>query len=402
MNDMELFTLQDNRNLEQMLADYEEEQRQYQELMEKYEAQNQAELSEKYQEMSQEEKDVNDNYWRTTHFLAEANVALHFAENSTKLQPVLDNEEHLNGMECVSLLDSPEAYAESLVTLTGGFDEKLIETIDNAQPFLPDDMEKREYDESRFAPRAMPAVENAINNELTSDNMMQELTVADMRRIILETETCRATLNIDSEYVVDDTRTALENAEVNGTNYTFEREVDRSLELPVPQIVELYEAGYTSENVQEQDRFSLTPEQLVAANIMLKQFEENDGVTQEAIDKATKEIEKEDIPVTIVESSDGYVMNTSQEITAENETEYARKVENGNEVIHNEAPTRTTIDTAEVGGNVKLEEFDDIGTEEKADGELTYEEKADIADDKRTAEENKKDEAKSKKDDYER
>ena len=61
------------------------------------------------------------------------------------------------------------------------------------------------------------------------------------------------------------------------------------------------------------------------------------------------------------------------------EKEYNEKVHNGNEVIHNEAPRETTIDTAEVGGNIKYEQADDIGSVEKQQGVPDYETKEELA-----------------------
>ena len=50
------------------------------------------------------------------------------------------------------------------------------------------------------------------------------------------------------------------------------------------------------------------------------------------------------------------------------------KIENGNEVVHNEPPRYTTNDLSEVGGNIELEEVDDLGTIEEAQGVLSEEE----------------------------
>ena len=86
----------------------------------------------------------------------------------------------------------------------------------------------------------------------------------------------------------------------------------------------------------------------------------------------------------IVESNDGYVMatNASSEEIKENanlQREYSEKVQNGNEVVHNEAPRETTIDLSEVGGHVKYEQFDDIGSVEKQQGIPDYETKEEMA-----------------------
>lgn len=90
-----------------------------------------------------------------------------------------------------------------------------------------------------------------------------------------------------------------------------------------------------------------------------------------------------DVGLEIVESNDGYVMatNASPELIAQNpslERELSERVR-GNEVVHNEAPKETTIDMAKVGGNVKFEQYDDIGSLEKEKGVPTYEEKTEMA-----------------------
>lgn len=85
----------------------------------------------------------------------------------------------------------------------------------------------------------------------------------------------------------------------------------------------------------------------------------------------------------IVESNDGYVMatNASPELFAQNpslERDFSERVR-GNEIVHSEPPRETTIDMAKVGGNVKYEQYDDIGTVEKQQGVPTYEEKTEMS-----------------------
>lgn len=82
----------------------------------------------------------------------------------------------------------------------------------------------------------------------------------------------------------------------------------------------------------------------------------------------------------IVESSDGYVMAVSlspEEFSSNPHLaqQFAELVTANNEVVHNEAPKQTTSDLSRVGGNIKYEEMDDIGTVERESGELSDEEK---------------------------
>ena len=107
------------------------------------------------------------------------------------------------------------------------------------------------------------------------------------------------------------------------------------------------------------------------------------GKTTDIFDFVREQLKNEQSknkPLQIVESNDGYVMAVSipaEEIAANLDLsqEFASKVKNGNEVIHNEAPRHTTTDPSRVGGNVQLEEVDDLGTIERDSGLQTEEEK---------------------------
>ena len=86
------------------------------------------------------------------------------------------------------------------------------------------------------------------------------------------------------------------------------------------------------------------------------------GKTTDIFDFVREQLKNEQSknkPLQIVESNDGYVMAVSipaEEIAANLDLsqEFASKVKNGNEVIHNEAPRHTTTDPSRVGGNVQL------------------------------------------------
>lgn len=107
------------------------------------------------------------------------------------------------------------------------------------------------------------------------------------------------------------------------------------------------------------------------------------GKTTDIFDFVREQLKNEQSknkPLQIVESNDGYVMAVSipaEEIAANLDLsqEFASKVKNGNEVVHNEAPRHTTSDPSRVGGNVQLEEVDDLGTIERDSGLQTEEEK---------------------------
>lgn len=72
--------------------------------------------------------------------------------------------------------------------------------------------------------------------------------------------------------------------------------------------------------------------------------------------------------IDIVESIDGYVMNTSETVTAEKSAELAieNNVVNGNEVHHN-MPQETTNNSADVRPNIQLEQVSSVGSKERAE-----------------------------------
>lgn len=72
--------------------------------------------------------------------------------------------------------------------------------------------------------------------------------------------------------------------------------------------------------------------------------------------------------IDIVESIDGYVMNTSEAVTAERSAELAveNNVVNGNEVHHN-IPQETTNNSADVRPNIQLEQAGDVGSKERVE-----------------------------------
>lgn len=86
--------------------------------------------------------------------------------------------------------------------------------------------------------------------------------------------------------------------------------------------------------------------------------------TLEALNEQMQEMPKE---VSIVESSDGYVLNVDAPVTASNVASLAdHGVENGNEVKQ-ATPKETTNNIADTRPNVHLEQASDVGTKEIAE-----------------------------------
>lgn len=90
-------------------------------------------------------------------------------------------------------------------------------------------------------------------------------------------------------------------------------------------------------------------------------------IEQKEIDEVEKRIIKEqEEPAEVIESNDGFVMNTSKQTSA-NISAINRQTTAQGEVVHNEAPRETTNDVTAAKGNVKLETVRDIGSKEKSE-----------------------------------
>lgn len=384
------FSYEDYRSIQEMLDEHERlrqeiDERSLEEIV----------LSKDYSELSDSDLKIVKDYSESKFFLSATRKALDFTKSST--MEVLDDNPNSNmDIKCATLFNNEQEYAEAMVTLTGGFNERMMKALEDTrtEPFHSTFMPKNEYDATVQAPLENRVVKKAIEEEMGGGNIMQERTVSDLVDVIMYTRDIEDEYYINNENVIDDTLSAFfrENEEgklnvIDIDRYEDhireEEERQRQNEISAQQATELYQNGYRHTDEERiQKEFMYTAAQAAALCVMLQSFEEN-GLTEEAALLAEKEIKDREVPVQIVESSDGYVMNTDKEITAENIKDFNQKVEHGNEVIHNEVPAETTIDTAEVRGKVKYEQNDDIGSVEKKQGIPTYEEKADAADRKK-------------------
>lgn len=385
------FTFEDHRSIQQMLDDHERlrqeiDKRSLEEIV----------LSNDYGELSNSDRKIVEDYSESKFFLTATRKALDFTKSST-MEVLADSPDSNMDTKCATLFNSEKEYAEAMVTLTGGFNERMMKELEatRTEPFHSVFMQENEYNATVQAPLENRVVKAAIEKEMGDGNIMQNRTVSDLVDVIVYTRDIEAEYYINNDNVIDDTLAAFFDENENGRLNTIdidrynehlrkEQEQQRENEISAQQAAELYQSGYRSTDEERiQKEFMYTATQAAALCIMIKAYEEN-GLNEKAVEQAEKEIKDKEIPVQIVESSDGFVMNTDREITAENVKDFNQKVENGNEVIHNEVPAETTIDTAEVKGKVKYEQNDDIGTVEKKQGIPTYEEKADEEDKKKS------------------
>lgn len=346
------------------------------------------ELKEKVDKMdmdnlSAEDRQTLTRYAEVKDFLNDIRNSLDFVKASTLMLESKDGK----GIECRSLLRTKEQYADLSSRLTNNFDEEFIREVERSRdvPLNPEPFGKQEYLASVSAPLKMAEIEEELKKS------PEYYTVGDVGEAI---ETARN--EMDFNYIDHDNI-------VNSTLLLFlaEDKNDHLSTLTAEEVVQIdmskrYEAVVRDKDGNEEvlaatDDWNKLKFAAAAAmieqglDVEIRDTEKGTSVTLEAekykenynvfdrlngyfpVDKDNLEdvdYENQHKPVEIVESSDGYVM-ASSEITAENEAEFNSRVNQANnEVVHNEAPQETTIDPSAVGGKVKLETVEDLGSKE--------------------------------------
>lgn len=322
----------DTRSIEQMLDDYEAQKR-------AVEARCLEEIStdDDYDRLPLGDQQLLSDYADSKELLGEALKALDFAKSSTMRILYADTyngaeREGWDELRISSLIGEPEDYARVYVTLTGGSDKRMEDTLESlrTEQYHSETTPLFAYKGTLKAVLENDTIKNAIAAEKGNGDVMKDKTVADLVDVIGFTKELREEKGIRDEHLIDDTISVV----------TAERDADTLFVLDV----DCYESIPLKEKAPPQKS-----------------------------------------PVEIVESNDGYVMNTSEEITAENSRELSASVENINEVRH-DLPRETTNSTADIRANVKLEGARDIGTKEQAEIDAGYGTDTDIEIAARTSE----------------
>lgn len=331
-------------------------------------------LLEDYKSGKVENDLMNDFFYETARALA-------FVKASTIVR--LERNKGFTGFECVSLIDD---YAENIVLLTGGFNQEFIKELNKALPFDSKKMTYSQYESGSKAPyQLMPEISDAIDKH---ENDL--IKVKDVVFAASEINTHAAMLSeyvrfVSGNYydsVIDNANEAIKLADDGLVSLkSLAIEGNKNIAISMEDVTTVINSNQPINVATAQLKLSILQSEAISALAAAE-------CTNLA--EAQKILKQEDIPVEIVESFDGYVLNTNQPITARNQGEFDRKVENGNEVIHNEPPMETTIHPSEAKGRVKLESFDDIGSVEKAEGVPTYEEREEKTENKKKQAEREK------------
>lgn len=306
MKNEDKFTLNDERTVQEMLADYNQKKEQAALFYSAMEA-----------ELSEQQKSVINEYEESREFLSDVRKSLDFTKASTASVVVGDL---MNGeTQIQSLYQNSDEYAEIVTSLTAGFDadfQREVESTRETPVYKEIDTNVTQFNSIANAPLSNPEISELIDEKLPEKNA-DVLTVGEIIAITDYTQELFREYDIREDSVLKDTMGELQLNIEQGKAYILSEEKS--------------ELSIEDRNVERED----------------------------------------DKPVEFTESSDGYVMNTSEVITAENYQQVSDKIENENEVVHTEPPRYTTNDLSEVGGNVELEEFDELGTIEEAQGALT-------------------------------
>lgn len=270
-------------------------------------------------ELSEQQEQVINSYEEDREFLSDVRKSLDFTKASTVNVAVGDL---MNGETQVqSLYQNSDEYAEIVTSLTAGFDadfQREVEATREIPVYKEIDTNVTQFNSIVNAPLSNPEISELIDKK-SPEKSADVLTVGELVAITDYTQELFREYDIREDSVLKDTMGELQLNIEQGKAYVLSEEKS--------------EFSIDDRNVEHED----------------------------------------DKPVEFTESSDGYVMNTSEVITAENYHQVSDKIENENEVVHTEPPRYTTNDLSEVGGNVELEEFDELGTIEEAQGVLTEE-----------------------------
>ena len=345
------------------------------------------------------DKNALKDYAECKDFLDDVRKSLDYVKSSTFI-----TEGKGGNPECHSLMNSKTQYARLVDTLTNNFDRKFMKAVEETrtEPLDAGEFTRQEYRSMVQAAPNSPSIREEIER-IERERQQQEQEEYRIRELQEAVQESQAEMEQNHISFADTAIAALtvslwlDKDREGETNVIAESE-----KLPNNIRTELPELKYTviavDKETGEEHKLETSDWNKVKAFAVSQMIEGNmdvtiqdkttgESVTLDAekyrenynvIDKLNGEfpVKPENLtdvdyennhkpkPVEIVESNDGYVM-ASSEITADNEAEFNSRVNKANnEVIHNEAPQETTIDPSAVGGKVKLEVVEDLGSRE--------------------------------------
>lgn len=289
--------------------------------------------------LSENDRAMLSEYAEMKDYLNDVRISLDFVKSSTMVALTQD-ENSIDTLQCRSLLDSTHQYAYLTAALTNNFDERFMKAVEATREGhikSNDLMTSQEYIKSIAAPLNMANVRQEFDTiQETIDANGGSFTQKELEQAMKESK---------------------EAARKNGIDINSEDIILATLTVAVEK--DMYEQS----NVIGQ-------EVLIAE---LGEREKNRGdkdmVEEQDAERAIKE-NQQNQKVEVVVSNDGYAMATSK---VENEAQLQdlnSKVNGATQEMRKTDIIETTNDPTRVGGNVKLETVNELGTREVARGEI--------------------------------
>lgn len=289
-------------------------------------------LSESDREMLAEHAEMKD-------YLNDVRVTLDFVKSSTMVT-LSQDENQIDTLQCRSLLDNAHQYAYLTAALTNNFDERFMKAVEATREGhikSNDLMTSQEYLKTVAAP-------------LNMSNIRQEL------------DTIQETIDANGGSV---TREELEKAMKES------KEVARKNGIEINDKDDIIFATLTvamEKDMYEQNNV-IGKENLMADRDLTAEKNKDAEKTEKDAEKADKEDDKNS-KVEVVVSNDGYAMATSEIKNEAQRQDLNSKVNTATQEMRQTDIVETTNDPSRVGGNVKLETVNELGSRELARGEI--------------------------------
>ena len=247
-----------------------------------------------------------------------------------------------DGRDNVESILKKDDYIRLLGTLTGGQNESFIELLTSLNPTKAAEIKQNLVDVMEFK-----EIQEAVGSQ------SKEYTVGDVMQAASKADDIIQIRQLDAENVYESARTQAFLLHNSGRNdlMTMDDAVREKSEVTLIQLAKkLHDGDWKAADKDEiAEAFHLNEKDVAKVVEVLEQIERDE-------------------PVEVIESNDGYVLNTSKQTAAAmNQIEEKLEANSPNEVKQ-PVVKETTSDPAAVGGKVKLEAADDRGTREKQAG----------------------------------
>ena len=284
--------------------------------------------------LSANDREMLAEYAEMKDYLNDVRVSLDFVKSSTMVALTQD-ENSVDTLQCRSLLDNAHQYAYLTAALTNNFDERFMKAVEATREGhikSNDLMTSQEYIKSIAAPLNVANIRNEFDTiQETIDANGGSFSKEELDKAMKESK---------------------EAARKNGIDINSEDIIFATLTVVVEK--DMYEQN----NVLGQE------------NLIAELGEREKNLDGKAVEKEEAEKASENSKVEVVVSNDGYAMATSKVENEAQRQDLNSKVDTATQEMRKTEIVETTNDPSRVGGNVKLETVNELGSRELARGEI--------------------------------